>query len=179
MKIDAKWIVIVALLVGAYVGAGPYITVYQIKSAVEKQDAELLSDYVNFQVLRTNLKEQVNAAMMQKMSGEMSKNPFAALALGFGSKLGDMAVEAMVTPTGIMKLMSGQKLANVIKNNNEQKQVAQIQRDKLLPNADYTYDSMDKFSVWLPGNNDEKVRFVLVREGISWKLNNILIPMKL
>ena len=48
-----------ALLTGAllaYTAAGPFITLYQIRSALDNRDAGKLSQYVDFPVLRENLK---------------------------------------------------------------------------------------------------------------------------
>jgi hypothetical protein len=126
-----------------------------------------------------NLKEQVSGAIAQKMSSEIKKNPFAALALGLGSKLGDTLVDSMVTPVGVMKLMSGQKIADAVQKSNENQSLnAQVPKE-LLPNARYSYDNLSQFSVWIKGNADEEIRFVLVRDGVDWKLTNIIIPMKL
>ena len=42
--------------------------------------------------------------------------------------------------------------------------------------AIYEYDSVSQFSVWIPAEKGEEIRFILRREGINWKLENILLP---
>ena len=50
-------------------------------------------------------------------------------------------------------------------------------KDNLFKNARFSYDSMSKFSIWVPNDKGEEARFVLKREGFSWKLVNLVIPM--
>jgi hypothetical protein len=163
-----------ALLVFGYVAAGPYITIHQIKSGVEQKDSEALSEYVDFQILRGNLKDQFNAAVMQKATAEMKNNPFAALAMGFVAKLAEGMVDSFVTPSGLASLMEGKKPLSEEKPqpysaNGERKQA-------LFENSRYSYDSPNKFSIWVKSDNEREFRFVLTRYGFSWKLTNIIIP---
>ena len=49
-----------------YVAAGPFITIYEIQSAIEQKDSEALSSYVDFAVLRSSLKDQLNTIAMKR-----------------------------------------------------------------------------------------------------------------
>ena len=58
------WIIAPLLIAGmGYVAAGPLITISQIKSGIEEQDSEKLSDNIDFPVLRQNMKDQFNAVI--------------------------------------------------------------------------------------------------------------------
>lgn len=48
----------------------------------------------------------------------------------------------------------------------------------LFKDARYSYDSPDRFSVWVGNDKGVEIRYVLVRTGISWKLGNIVIPVR-
>ena len=88
-----------ALLVGAvlaYAAAGPFITLYQIKAALQAKDAARLSRYIDFPVLRTNLKEQINTLILNKLPAGVEDNPFGAMGLALAATL----VDGLVAATG-------------------------------------------------------------------------------
>jgi hypothetical protein len=165
------------VLVLGYVAAGPYLTISTIKKGIVENDSEKLSEKIDFPTLRQNMKEQLNAAMMKTAATEMKDSPFAALAAGFATKMVDVLVESFATPSGLTVLMEGRKpsmdMDDVINDGN----ASPPQRDELFKNARFSYDSMSTFSIWVTTDDGEELRFVLNREGFSWKLVNVVIPM--
>jgi len=171
-----KWIIISLLVVIAgYVAAGPFLTAYSIRTALVEQDTEKLSENINFPELRQNVKEQFRAIMVKKASTELQDNPFAALATGFAAKMADGVVDTVVTPSGLASLMVKKKKSN--SSNKSEDSSTPSKKENLLKNARYSYDSFSKFSVWVPNDKGEELRFVLKREGLSWKLANVVIPV--
>jgi Protein of unknown function (DUF2939) len=158
-------LVIVALV--GYAAVGPVITIYQIKSAVEQQDSEKLSEYIDFPTLRTNLKEQLNSEMMKQAATGLKDNPILALGLALSPKLVESIVDSFVTPSGISNLMAGKQ--------QHAQESSGRQRWEPFKNSRYTYDSSSKFSVWVKDDKCEEIRFVLTRDVLSWKLSNIII----
>ncbi len=163
------------LALAGYIAAGPFIAIHYIKSGIEQKDAEQLSEYVDFPVLRSNLKEQVYALLMQKSVAGLKDNPWEALAMGFASKLIDGMVDIIVTPSSLAKLMEGIQPDSSPLNDAE-RGTFPVSRPQLFKNANFTYDRTDKFSAWIKGEHGEKIRFVFTRNGLSWKLSNIIIP---
>ncbi len=89
-----------ALLAGAllaYTAAGPFITLYQIRSALDARDAGKLSQYVGFPVLRENLKAQINALIVTKVRASVADNPFSVFGLALAGTLVDSLVEGAET----------------------------------------------------------------------------------
>lgn len=168
------WIagVVLALVVG-YVAAGPYLTVSAIKIGIVEDDSEKLSENIEFPTLRQNIKEQFNAAMMKDAAMEMKDNPFAAFAAGLATKMVDGIVDSFVTPSGLAALMEGKKPNKYGTGGN----TPPPKKGDLFKNAKFSYDSMSKFSIWVPNDKGEDTRFVLKRDGFSWKLVNLVIPM--
>ncbi|MCI5218995.1 MAG: DUF2939 domain-containing protein [Candidatus Electrothrix sp. LOE2] len=164
--------VVLVLIVG-YVAAGPYLTVSAIKTGIVEKDSEKLSENIEFPTLRQNMKEQLNATMMKNAATELKDNPFAALAAGFATKMVDGIVDSFITPSGLAALMEGKKPSQGKNSDN----TTQPKKDDLFKNARYSYDSMSKFSIWVPNDKGGEARFVLNRGGISWKLVNLVIPM--
>lgn len=171
----ALWIVLLPIigLIG-YVATGPFLTVQAIRSSLVDQDAEALARNVDFPVLRQNLKEQFNAQMMQKAGTDLKGNPFNRLAMGFASRMTDGLVDTLVTPAGLARLMEGKKLTQ---NRPVTPEERAERKEKLLKNARYTFDSIDRFSVWVQNDQGEELRLVLARDGLSWTLINLIVPM--
>ncbi len=166
-------IVIILVLVVGYVAAGPYLTVSAIKSGIVEQDSEKLSENIEFPTLRQNLKEQLNAAMMKNAATELKDNPFAALAAGLATKMVDGIVDSFVTPSGLAAIMEGKKPSK----NDGTEITTPPKKDDLFKNARFSYDSISQFSIWVPNDKGEEARFVLRRDGFSWKLVNLFIPI--
>jgi hypothetical protein len=174
MKKILALIVILAVVITGYFAAGPFITIYKIKSGIKNRDAEKISAQVDYSALRTNLKEQFNALLMKKTASDLKDNSFAALGMAFASKLIDGMVDAYVTPTNLANLMEGKKseqpkgIEETTKENSN--------KPEPFKDARYTYDGFSKFSAWVKGDKDEEIRFVFTRNGLSWKLSNIQVP---
>ena len=169
----------VAVLVVAvvYVAAGPFITLHGMKSAIKARDPEKLSEYIDFPVLRTNLKEQANAVVIKEATAKMSDSPFGLLGMGLAAKLAEGIVESAVTPSGLANLMQGgspvgQRNVAATESGNA------LATTEPLSNARYTYDSSEKFSAWVKKDSGDEIRFVLSRNWFSWKLTNIIVPLK-
>lgn len=164
--------VLLVLLIG-YVAAGPYLTVSAIKTGIVEKDSEKLSENIEFPTLRQNMKEQLNAVVMKNSATELKDNPFAAIGVALATKMVDGIVDSFVTPSGLAALMEGKKPRKGENSGN----TPPPQKDDLFKNARYSYDSMSKFSIWVPNDKGEEVRFVFKREVFSWKLVNLVIPM--
>ncbi|HOI16542.1 MAG TPA: DUF2939 domain-containing protein, partial [Geobacteraceae bacterium] len=165
------------ILVIGYVASGPFITIYQIKSGLEQQDSEKLSDNIDFPTLRSNLKEQLNANMMQNVASELRDNPFSALAMGLASKMTETMVDMLVTPNAIRSMVEGKNPLQHQKDGKDPQESTGKKSD-LFKNASFSFDGISKFSVRMTINENKEIRYVLTREGLSWKLSNIIIPLK-
>jgi len=171
------WIAIAIASLLIYVAAGPFITIHQIKSGVQTSDTEKLSDNVDFAALRENIKEQLNAKVTHSAATEFKNNPFEALALAFSTKLIDGAVDAFVTPSGLAKLMEGKKPSLSLTSSDEQTDNKEAQPFKNV--TKYSIDSINKFSAWVESADGKNLRFVFTRDGLDWKLTNVVLPKDL
>ena len=157
-----------------YVGVGPYLVASEIKESVIEKDSEKLSKNIEFPLLRKNIKEQLNAVIMKQSASELEENIFIALALTLATTVTDKIVDSFITPSGLSQLMEGGKNTD---GNTQKIEVSKKQDKELFKEVRYTYDSLDKFSVWSSNYRGEEIRFILRRNGLVWKLVNIEIPM--
>ena len=164
-----------AILIAGYVVASPLITVYQMKSAAEKNDGEALSEHIEFPSLRQSIKDQVNAMFVEKLENDknLKGNAFAGLAMVFAGALVEKAVDVYVTPAGISKIMAGEMVSlGELGQSSEGKT-----KKEPFKNASFSYESTDKFVVTVANKSEEPVRFILRRQGLNWKLTDIRLPL--
>lgn len=166
----------VVLLVGVYVAAAPYITVYQMRSAAEQRDGEALAEYIEFPSLRQSLKEQMNAVVLGQIAGVPGNKVDGKTVLGTALAVGllDGAVDAWVTPSGIARLMEGEDLQAA-----EAGAAGQSDDRRAPPRSDakMSYESIEKFVVRYDNQRGDEVKLVLRRRGLGWKMTEIILPL--
>jgi len=167
--------IIIFVMVG-YTAVGPFLTIEEIKTGLVEKDPKKLSDNIEFAILKENLKDQLNAGMIKKSASKMKDNFFSGLVAGLVSTaMVDPIVESFITPAGLISMLEGKDLSkslsgSTIKTNLQKK-------EDLLKNARYSYDSMSTFSASISNGKGKETRFVLERDGFSWKLVNIIVPI--
>jgi len=177
-----------------YVGAGPFITMHRINSAIVAEDSARLAEEVDFESLRQSLSEQFSARVVAKSQQQMDENPFAAIAVGFASLVVEKMVNAMVTPAGVIALIreSSDKARDKkppaqdtekdpsppaesdvpAKDDNAERRA----RDDMFAGADFEFYDADLFVATVGTRPDNTTRFAFKRDGLQWKLSNILLP---
>ena len=181
MRMRVAALTLLAVAVCGYTAAGPLITLHGMKVGIRERDSEKLSEYIDFLTLRMNLKEQVNAVVMKEAATQMKENPFAALGIAVASKVAESLVESAVTPAGLANLMEGKKPLAPTAAPSAATDIApsaKTGQGEPFKSARYTYDSTERFSVWVKDDKGEEIRFVLTRNWLSWKLTNIILAMK-
>ena len=99
----------IAVAAGAAIYASPYWALHSLSNAVRDKDAARVSEYVDFVLLRDSVKELLTARMDAEMKtrGVPADNPFANLAQTFVKSMLTQAVDAMVSPSGVVRLLQG------------------------------------------------------------------------
>lgn len=167
-------LLVLALLVGAGV-AGPYLTLYQLRTAIQEQDPERLADQVDFPTLRGNLKDQINARTAQAIT-QRPDSPLSALALGLTTQLADHAVDALITPTGLASLMAGYGPRPAAAPPADPDAPGTAPPRDPFHDARTRFESPRRFSVEVRTRQGDLIHFVLSRHGLKWRLSNILLP---
>lgn len=130
-----------------------------------------MSKNIDFPALRQNIKEQINAVMMQSATESSSDNPFALIAAGIATAMTDKITESLITPIGLASIMHG-KFTGKDSGATHQS----TGKDNLFKHAKLSFDSLDTFSARVKNENGDEFRIVLQREGIEWKMVNIIFP---
>ncbi|ERI54095.1 hypothetical protein N878_02760 [Pseudomonas sp. EGD-AK9] len=175
-----KWFLAAGgLLLGGYLIASPYITVYQIKQAAKARDADALEQYIDFPRVRESLKGQLNAKVMESAKSEMADNPFAALGVAFAGAMVDSMITSFVTPAGLAQMMKGEKLELKGAPQSSGGDAPSVRQSREpFEGAEMSYQGVSRFVVIVPDENgDGPVRFILTRSGISWQLSDVKLPL--
>ena len=196
-----KWIWISGLVVFMIAGVlalSPFYSVYQIKKGISEKDREKLEHFVLFSELRENLKSQLDETFENRLGkkNDEKEGRFSGFALKFAKKFANHMVDAYVTPEGLSKLMGGETKKDAPKGETFPRESGDTQTSpssgskpaspleisseeklKLLKNARFAYSSPSRFIITMPTKNDKEIRFILRREGLVWKLNNIILPL--
>ncbi len=176
MNKNTRIVGVVILAVVGYVAAGPFLTIEEIKSGIVERDAKKLSENIEFAILKENLKDQLDAIIINKSRLEMNNNFFSGLMVGLvATTMVDPLVDSFITPAGLASILEGKELSRLISGDTKRTNLQK--KEDLLKNAEYSYDSMSTFSVRILNNKDEETKIVLERYGLSWKLVNIIVPM--
>ena len=122
------------------------------------------------------MKDQLHAVMAKNVGRESEDNPFAALATSMASLVIDKALDALVTPAGVAKLVAGQQLLDPqAPDDNQTPDGDSNTRRNLLSEARVVHDSLDRVSVWVPNDYGNEFRIVMRRFGMTWKLTNVIM----
>lgn len=166
-------LLIVALLVivAGYLYASPYLALNGIKNAAQARDAEKLSSYIDFPSVKQGVKEQVKAKFAAEMMAEDNKGGFEALGSMFAATMTDTLVDGLITPEGVAAIMVKKEEQESKESNGAQEESEDLQYET-------SYTSFNSFNVDI--NNAEGkdgIRIVLHRDGLSWKVTNINLPL--
>lgn len=164
--------VALALVAGGWLAGSPHVAARRLGEALRAGDPVTLERRVDFPVLRQNLKEQLNAKMLEKAGGDAAANPIGAVVMGIASIFVDEMVDAFVTPSGLSSLASG-RIPPAL---GEPGRDADSSERDPFARARITRDALDRFSMWVPDHEGGEIRFVLSLQGLAWRLTNVVLP---
>jgi len=169
-----QWgVVLVGLVVllGGYVVAGPYVAIQHLREQALGNKAYAMSWYIDEDAVRASLRQQMIAGLAAQgpnprpgsgaaIVAAMSQTEVAALL--------DRAVDAYLAPEGMLQLMNG-----FTRPRWGAHPVAAA-----APWVGMDYVSTERFEVNIegPAPQGQKIKFVLRRKGLFWKLVDIRMP---
>ena len=173
-KLIGALIAVVVVICG-YLYASPYLALNSIKNAAQAGDSEKVSKYIDYPSVRQSFKDQMNAMMMKEMTNQKNDG-FAALGAMLASTMVDKMVDGIVTPEGMTLMLQGKNLKESQRSNTPIESEAKQEKQK--PEYSSGYTSMNDFEVLIKDQDKAKeVKVHLVRDGLSWKINKIAVPM--
>lgn len=162
------------ILVSTFLGLGPFLTLYSIKESIEEKDSSKLSQNIYFPELRSNLKNQINLSLSDRINKKLNDNPLRFLAEGLADIVVDETLDVFLTPDGLGRLIDGEDPSSIIRNN--KKLDKEDDGIEVLESIKFKYQSMNRFIVLIETINKKQIILHLDRFGIKWKLVNVILP---
>jgi len=167
-----KLLVVAAVLLPlVLLGAGavylyytPHRALQAIERAARSGDTRALSERVDFPAVRVSVKRQVVARIDQAAAA--TPNPLAAFGSALAGALSEPAVDALVTPENMARMLRGENVGSV--------QAPTLQLES--GSVELSYRSFDRFeAVTAPA--PAGFTLILARDGwFDWKLVDVLLP---
>lgn len=163
----------IVIALGVYFASGPFITINGIKSSIKEKDSDRLSSYIEFDLLKKNLKEQFNTQMLKATSADKEDNPLGVMVAGFASQVVDGLLDMYLTPSSIALLLEGEKPDKYRSPFNPNK-TTKKEHSEPLKEYEFKFVSHDRFYVYTKGSHDQEIKIILQRFGLDWKITNII-----
>jgi hypothetical protein len=178
-KIMTAIVFVSLILTSAGLYSLPYVTLYEIKEAVEHNNSVKLRAYIDFKSVRQDLKDQIKSFLETKMETVRKSNQILEL-LGsdiagrLAETMVDKVIDTLVTPEGLDELMRGKIIAGQITGEDKQPEGAQP------PDVSLRYESWSKFGAEIKDKSDpnKRVKLILTRQGLEWRLTAISLPLE-
>ena len=169
---------------GLYSYQSPGIWLQDIKKAAQEGDKDRLRDLIDFDSVKTGLKEDIKTQFVVSMGAELKDNPFAALGLAMASMMVDPMVEMIVSPSGMAALIEKGRVQPPGKGTDiptPSSSEGQSGYDGM--NIERGYDNFSRYRIRIRPSDkqtEEPIILSLKREGLfSWKLTRISLPSNL
>ncbi len=163
---------LVVIGLGVYLASGPFMTIHGIKSSIKEKDSDRLSTYIEFDLLKKNMKEQFNTEMLKITSADPDENPLGMMMAGFASQVVDGLLDVYLTPSSIALLLEGEKPDQHRAFHHQES----AKKETVEPLEEYRvkFVSHDRFYVYTKGRHDQEIKIILQRFGLEWKMTNII-----
>ena len=92
------------ILIALWLTFSPHYTLVQMKNSIEARDANALNEYIDYDALRSNLKEQIAA----KAGAEIAKGGADAVGAAFAQAMAGPMIDALVQPAMITGMLAGE-----------------------------------------------------------------------
>ena len=180
MKRTFVLLVVLSVLPVGYLVVGPYLTLNAIRTALETEDLERLTEYVDFPELRRNVQSQVQALLAKRNAGP---DDAARSTVVVGDVIVEAWVERFVTPATILSWAAGESTVPIVAAETSANADDSVVMPETPPpvqtffeDVRTSYESISRFEIWVSNDRADEVGFILPRRGFVWKLTNIVLP---
>jgi hypothetical protein len=159
----------------------PFVAYYQVESAIVTKEADKLAASTGLTELRRNLKAQKGQRVIRGLGKDYGKDQsLVDLSILWSALSTDNEIDRAISTEGFYIALSGvaRTKPDPIKPPPEMSHY-QMAR-KTIENANFSYQSSSKFVVSVrdeKGRYSEYFSFVFAREGLNWRLTNVILPV--
>lgn len=161
-----------ALALLGYLAASPYLTASALKNAVDKGDGEKVASYIDYPLVRSNLKQDLNTAI-DRQHQQQSKNTFGAgLSADIAKRVLNGMIDFIITPDNTVSIIRGVDPQEVATNPDISRSGEQTD----IQDAVLAYRGLNRFDITVTNNEDQAVTLGMQRRFLTWKVTQIQLP---
>ena len=181
MKKLLALLLLAALALGAYVAAGPFLTVRAISSAVQRGDMRALDRDVDFPLIRASVKAQLEDYLARRMDDPGTDSRLKAMGRQITAAMTGGVVDMLTTPAGIGAILQGRSVIRRAMGYPVEAapggSAAPAEAFDPLKGAAYRYESASRFTATVQNADGAPVTFVFTRDGLRWRLTDVRLPV--
>jgi hypothetical protein len=152
----------VCVAVGGLFLAGPYVALYQLRSAASQGDAQALSELVDFDQVRTHTKIRLRTNIERRVPAGLSG--FARVGAAVAGAALDPLVDSVITP---------QTIASWVK---ESPTGGETKGPGPGSETETRFVSLSQFEASINGG-EPQVELVFTRNGLRWRLSDVRVDL--
>jgi hypothetical protein len=156
---------LLALAVPVGIAAGPFVALYRIKAAVDSHDAGALAGLVAFDVLRPRLKARYAPAQ------DAAPGVIAAFKAALQARVVDTSVERLVTPAMLGRVLYGRRVWQAVRS---EPAASLAGAAAAVSHVRFAFQGPTQFSLWISDDEGRESCLVLVLQGASWKIGDVV-----
>lgn len=170
-------IIAIVVMICGYLYATPYLALNNIKKAAQAGDSDTVSKYIDYPSVRQSFKDQMNAMMAKELMNQ-DTDGFAALGAMLASTMVDKMIDGFVTPEGMTLMLQGKDLKQSAQQSMGGQDSSNQENEEPKPEYEAGYTSLNDFEVVIKDQDQSKeVKVLMARDGLSWKIHKIAVPM--
>lgn len=180
MKKIVALLVIAALLLGAYVAGGPFLTLHALSRSVQRGDMRSLDRHVDFPLVRSSVRAQLEDYVARRMAEPDLPSQFRQIGAQVTSGMSGGVVDMLVTPAGIGAVLQGRSIVRRVMGLPPERTTGGAARTgplDPLANAQYRYESTSRFTATVQNADGAPVVFVFTRQGLRWRITDVRLPI--
>ena len=161
-----SFLLLLVSLVSIYIFSAMH-SLHQVHKSVYYDDKQLSKDYVEWEEVRTNIKNYINVSFVDKISKEKDiekSGEIGFLIAGLAGKFAELVVDTYINPEGLSFLINNSSRSSKIPEPSFGTLVAGISLMK--------FESLSSFRVDLESDG-EKIPVHFRRIGFKWKIERI------
>jgi len=173
-------LITILIIICAYFYASPYLVLNRIKDAAQAGNSAKVSQYIDYPSVRQSLKDQMKTKMMHEME-QHQNNRFFSWGAKLASAMSDKLIDRAVTPEGMTLMLQGKDLKDSVKGSlhlPSDPSDGTISEGSNQQKYDAAYISMNDFEVTILNQRNKNVKVLMRRDGLSWKIKQIILPLE-
>jgi len=164
-------------LFGGWYAFSPAYALSQLRDAAIEGDQAELEERVDFDAVRTSMKEQMKAQVAVELMKEQDENPLAAMGGMMAMGVMDTMIDSMVTPEMIVGIVKEGSLAQESMANDNDDEAQSSEESNV--DWDIERDGLSSFTVHITNKGEPDARMPSImfdRDGLGWRLVDIRFP---